>query len=119
MQRREMLDGFEFQNDLAIHDDIRQIAGFDLDIIVSDWQANLLGKRDTGLEQFMTEAPLINGFQQAGAQAAMNVHRETYDAPGELSAMGKLGFHFVDPANVTAGLTGMTDKPLMDLQRKQ
>jgi hypothetical protein len=67
----------------------------------------------------MTEAPLINRFQQAGAKVAMNVHRETYDAPREISAMGELGFHFVDPTNVTAGSAGMTDKPLMDLQRKQ
>jgi hypothetical protein len=71
------------------------------------------------MKQLMTEAALIDGFQQAWAQAAMNAHCETYDAPGEVSAMAKPGVHVADPANVMAGLGEMADKRLMHLQRKQ
>ena len=40
-------------------------------------------------------------------------------AAGEFSGVSEFGFHGVDPANVTAGSAGMTEKRLIGLQGKQ
>jgi hypothetical protein len=75
MQRAELFDRLEFQDDLVTHDDIRQIARFYLDIVVSDRQTNLLAEWESSLGQLMTQAPLIDGFKQPWAKTAMHAHR--------------------------------------------
>jgi hypothetical protein len=48
VQWTELSYGFEFQDNFAVHDDIREIAGLEFDIAVSDRQTDLLGERDSG-----------------------------------------------------------------------
>jgi hypothetical protein len=57
MERSEIFDSLEFQDDLDTHDDIREMAGVDLDIVVAGWRADLLAEWDAGPGNFVTKAP--------------------------------------------------------------
>jgi hypothetical protein len=70
--------GFEFKNERGIHDDVgNEVA--DHGSLVSHLEALLGIHRQTGLSQFKQERILVNGFQKARAEHAMNLHRAAND----------------------------------------
>jgi hypothetical protein len=100
MQRAEAFDGLKFQDDLAIDDDIGEIAGFDFDTIIPDRQGNLLPERNSGLVQLMAQTSVIDGFKQPRPEAAMNAHRQPDNTVREVFAVSEPRVHEVDPTDV-------------------
>jgi len=49
-----------FHDNLVIHDDIREIAGFKFDIVVSDRKGDVLPERNPGPGQLITQAPMVD-----------------------------------------------------------
>jgi hypothetical protein len=54
VERHEMFDSLEFHEDLTTHDEIREIAGLDFEIIIADRQTDLQAEWDAGLGQLVT-----------------------------------------------------------------
>ena len=89
-----MLDGFEFQDNLAAHNDVSLITALNFDVIVTDWQADLLAEGHACAGKLVTKTPVICRFEQPRAQSAMNPHRKADDAVGEVVILRARGVHW-------------------------
>jgi hypothetical protein len=114
MERGEMTDSLEFRVDLAADDDIREIAGVDLDIVAASRLVGLPAESFADLGELVTEAPMINGFEQPRSRASMNAHGKANDSIREVFTIGGLCIHVDNQAGVAAGLGEITDGRLMD-----
>ncbi len=75
-----------FQNDLAVYNDIRPKAFGDLSSLVGDRDTNLPLDCETGLAEFVTQALLIDRFQQALPGITMNFDRKSDNPFGQISS---------------------------------
>ncbi len=78
-----MVHRFYFQDELIIDDDVHSIRGIEPDFFVGERQDLLTGVGDFGLRELVTEAFVIGGFEQTGAEGSVDFDREADDLLGE------------------------------------
>ena len=93
MQQQYALDGLELQDDLSLDDHVCNVAAVDHHIVIAHRQGRLPLEADAGPPEFMTQAPVIDRFQQTRSETAVHAHRETDDPLGKVAAMRKPGLH--------------------------
>ncbi len=72
MNRRQQLEGFDFDNDPIFDDRIGPESGLDADVVI-DYRDGLPAHRtQTPAAEFIRQDGLINGFQPARAKRRMN-----------------------------------------------
>ncbi len=69
----EMLDCFELNDQLAIHDQIEPIATVQMHALVTDRQGNLPLEGDLAKGQFMAKAGFVSRLKQARPKLPMNL----------------------------------------------
>ena len=79
MNRLQPLDTLEFNQNRVLHHEVDPIAPFKLKPSVDNRDRNLTGHARSACRQFLEEAGLINGFQQARAQSRVYLERGSDD----------------------------------------
>jgi hypothetical protein len=104
-------DCLEFEDNLAVYDDIGDIAAIEKNVVVRDREWYLALEGYALLAEFVAKAPFIDGFEQAGAEAAVHAHGQADDPVREVSVEagilihgGQGGFEQLDEA--LTGLVG-------------
>ncbi len=93
VQRQDAFNRLEFQDHLAVYADVGDVAAVQVDIVINYGEQYLALERCTGPVELMAKAFFIDRFEQAGAEAAVNAHRQADDPVREIAAMGETGFH--------------------------
>jgi hypothetical protein len=90
MQWQNMLDGFQFQDDLAVDYKVRAVATVEHEPVIVQRQVDLprIGKRMP--VELMTQASFVCVFQQPKAETRMHAHGQTDDAMGEAIVAGSV-----------------------------
>lgn len=78
----DALDAFDFDDDLAINDEVQSIAAVELEPVVGDGQRSLSLDVVAAFAQFVAEAGLVRGFEQAGAERTMHGDGGADHGPG-------------------------------------
>ena len=84
------LDRLEFEDNLAVYDDVGHIAAIEKNVVVRYREWYLALERYALLAKFVALAPFIDGFEQAGAEAAVHAHGQADDPVREVSVTGIL-----------------------------
>jgi hypothetical protein len=79
----QLLDGFQVQQNAGLDDRIGNGGSVELDTIVDQGQTDFAFDVKSGLSEFVAEAFGIDGFEQSGAKAAMNLDAEAADFLGQ------------------------------------
>jgi len=72
MNRRQILDGFHFDDYLVLDDQIRSESGIDADVFINDRYLLLAHDAKTAAAQFVGEDRIVDGFQQARPEGCMD-----------------------------------------------
>ena len=72
MNGQNLFDGFDFHDDLVLHEQIDAISQINRDVVVNhrEWLFEFKGHPESA--QFMTKAGLIRAFQQPRAELGMD-----------------------------------------------
>ena len=81
MQRQDVLDRFDFQEDCVLDDQVGNVGAVELQVLVDDWQWHLAPEGQAVVRQLPAEAALVNRFQQAGTERAVDLDAQVND-PG-------------------------------------
>jgi hypothetical protein len=117
-------DRLEFEDNLAVYDDVGDIAAIEKNVVVRDGEWYLALERYALLAEFVAKAPFIDGFEQAGAEAAVHAHGQADDPVREVSVVagvlihgGQVGYKQLDDA--LTGLVGWGRKQSRSTQITQ
>lgn len=80
--RGELGDGLEFENDLAVDDQVCDVFADDL-VLVDHSQALLALEGEAAQGQLVFESGLLDGLEKAGAEDAVDFHGRADDYVGE------------------------------------
>ena len=72
MNSQQLIDGFQFDNQAAVDNDIHPVGAFELDRFVGDGERNLAPKLESCILELEAQTFLIGRFQQTGPERAMN-----------------------------------------------
>ncbi len=86
MQRRNVADRPDFQEDAVLGDQVGQTGAVGADAPVNQRQRDCLPEAQGGVPEFPAEATLLDRFKQAGAERAVDLDAEVNDAAGEIEA---------------------------------
>ncbi len=70
----EGVDGFDFENEGFVDDEIGFEGGIEADVAVDEGDGGLAFEGDSGVGEFAGEAGFIGGFEQAGAELAVDFY---------------------------------------------
>jgi len=79
MNREDMLNAFEFQNNCIVDDHVDPITTVKIDILIPDRKSELTLEWKATQMQFVTETFFINRFKQSWTDGSMNLDRSPYD----------------------------------------
>jgi aminoglycoside phosphotransferase family enzyme len=79
VQRLSAFDRLEFEDNLAFYDNVGDVAAIEKNVVVRDREWDLALERYALLAEFVAQAPFIDGFEQAGAEAAVYAHGQADD----------------------------------------
>ena len=79
MHWQDLLNRFQFDNNLVPHDQVDSITAVELNAFVCDRNIDLLAKWQTAKREFAAKASLISSFQKTGPKRTMNFDRGRYD----------------------------------------
>ncbi len=80
MDRFEILDTLEFQNDFIANKEIQTITAIQMNALVMDWQRMLNFELDLVQLQLVGQALLICRFEQSWPQITMDFNSTTNDS---------------------------------------
>jgi hypothetical protein len=86
-------DRLKFEDNLAVYDDVGDIAAIEKNVVVRDGERHLALERYALLVEFVAKAPFIDGFEQAGAEAAVHAHGQADDPVREVSVVAGVLIH--------------------------
>jgi hypothetical protein len=86
-------DRLEFEDHLTVHDDVGDVAAIEKNGVVRDGEWYLALERYALLAEFVAKAPFIDGFEQAGAEAAVHTHGQADDPVREVSVVAGVLVH--------------------------
>jgi hypothetical protein len=72
-------DRLEFEDNLAVYDNVGDIAAIEENVVVGDGKWHLALELNALFAEFVAQAPFIDGFEQAGAEAAVYAHGQADD----------------------------------------
>jgi hypothetical protein len=81
-----VLDGFQSESGLIGYDHVGDIQAVQWDSTVTGGERGLVLELDVGLGEFVAEAFVVDGFENAGTESAVHAHRQADDAVGEIGA---------------------------------
>jgi hypothetical protein len=73
VDRQQLLDGFDFNDDLAFGNDIQSINALQPDALANQRNRDLADNADTCLLQLETQAFLVGLFEQPGPELLVDV----------------------------------------------
>ena len=82
MDGQDVLDGFQFEKNGVLDDDVGLEASVHAHVFVEDWQGHLLLEREAGAVELPAEALLVDGFQEAWAELTVDLYGEADDGVG-------------------------------------
>ena len=71
----DLLDGFEFDDDGVVCEEVDPVSGIDCDSILVDWLCLLSFHYEASLGQFMRQAGFVCAFEKPRSQRLMNFER--------------------------------------------
>jgi hypothetical protein len=84
VQRVNLLHRFEFEDNVLLDNDVCLVTGIEIDTVVNQGEPDMLGERQVGFLEFVAEASLVGGFQEARAQARVDAHGKSDDLVCEI-----------------------------------
>jgi hypothetical protein len=70
----QSINGFEFNNDKLVHEDVDAIVEVEENSFVPHWELKLPLERNLAQGQLVADALFISGFEQPGTKGTMNLY---------------------------------------------
>ena len=83
MDWQELLNALEFEQDRVFHQYVNSVTAIECDALVDERKLDLAAKCETAQLQFIAQAFLVCGFEQSGAEEAMDFNRGANDSVSE------------------------------------
>jgi hypothetical protein len=90
VQREDVLDGFEFEQNGVLDEDVGLVAFVETEAVEDEREGDFALDAEAVFLEGVAEALVVDGFQQAGAELAVDVDGDADDFFGEVGA-GFLG----------------------------
>jgi len=84
MDRVERLDGFHFDNDSALHDQVDSVSDFQFLTLINNWQRNFIRHFESSASEFVYKAGLIGALEESRAEERVNLHCGIHDRACDL-----------------------------------
>ena len=84
MYGKQSIDSLDFNNQAGFDEQVHSITRIQSDLFINNWKSGLTLEAQIASRQLITQAFLIGGFKQTGAQITMNFDGRANNFVGEL-----------------------------------